>query len=100
MEESFDIVPVDCIDNNVPNMTIYPNPAEENITIDLNIEVQDDESYVAFFDVRGKVIKKIKCVKGVTQLMYININKLESGCYIVRLFNHDGISQNARFIKQ
>jgi hypothetical protein len=100
MEESFDIVPVDCIDNNVPNMTIYPNPAEENITIDLNIEVQDDESYVAFFDVRGTVIKKIKCVKGVTQLMYININKLESGCYIVRLFNHDGISQSARFIKQ
>jgi hypothetical protein len=33
-------------------------------------------------------------------LMYIDLNELESGCYIVRLFNHDDFSQNARFIKQ
>jgi hypothetical protein len=100
IEEYFDVVSVDCIDNNVPNMTIYPNPAGANITIDINMKVQDDESYVAFFDVRGKVVKRIKCAKEVSQLMYVNINELESGCYIVRLYNHDGISENARFIKQ
>jgi hypothetical protein len=100
MEEYFDVVPVDCIDNNTPTMTVYPNPIGANITIDFNMKIQDDESYVAFFDVRGKVIKKIKCIKGINQLMYINIDEFESGCYVVRLFNHDGISQNTRFIKQ
>jgi hypothetical protein len=96
MEEYFDVVSIDCIDNNALNMKVYPNPAGAYITIDLMKE-QDDESYVAFFDVRGEVIKKIKCVN---QLMYIDLNELESGCYIVRLFNHDDFSQNARFIKQ
>jgi hypothetical protein len=96
IEESFDVVSIDCIGNNALNMTVYPNPAGTYITIDLMKE-QDDESYVAFFDVGGKVIKKIKCVN---QLMYIDINELESGCYIVRLFNHNDFSQNARFIKQ
>ncbi len=100
MEESFDLVSVDCINNNGPNMTIYPSPAGENITIELNIEVQDDDSFVALFDVSGKIIKKIKCLKETNQLMYININELESGCYIVRLFNQNDFSQNARFIKQ
>jgi hypothetical protein len=77
-------------------MTIYPNPARASVTIDLK-KVQDDGSYVAFFDIGGKMIKKVKCVN---QFMYIDINELESGCYTVRLFNHDGSSQNALFIKQ
>jgi hypothetical protein len=96
MEEYFDIISINCIDNNALNMKIYPNPAGAYMTIDLMKE-QDDESYVAFFDERGEVIKKIKCVN---QLMYIDLNELESGCYIVRLFNHGDFSQNARFIKQ
>lgn len=99
MEEYFDVVSVDCFGNNVPNMAIYPNPAGENITINLNIEVADDESFVAFYDLGGKLIKKVKCEKQVNQLMHIDINELESGCYIVCLFNHNDFSQNARFIK-
>jgi hypothetical protein len=96
MGQYFDVVSIDCIDDNVLNMTIYPNPARASVTIDLK-KVQDDGSYVAFFDVGGKMIKKVKCVN---QFMYIDINELESGCYTVRLFNHDGSSQNALFIKQ
>jgi hypothetical protein len=80
-------------------MTIYPNPAAGNITIELNTEVQDNESYIAFYDLGGKLIKKVKCEKQVNQLMHIDVNELESGCYIVRLFNHNDFSQNARFIK-
>ena len=100
LEESFNVVSTNCIGNNVPNMAIYPNPAGENITINLNIEVEDDESFVAFYDLGGKLIKKVKCEKQANQLMHIDVNELESGCYIVRLFNHNDFSQNVRFIKQ
>jgi hypothetical protein len=99
MEEYFDVVSVDCFGNTFPYMTIYPNPAAGNITIELNTEVQDNESYIAFYDLGGKLIKKVKCEKQVNQLMHIDVNELESGCYIVRLFNHNDFSQNARFIK-
>jgi len=76
------------------NLTIFPNPTKDNLTINLDYFTSSQE--ITITDILGKIIHTQK-VDGLTTT--INTNKLEKGIYILNLINGtQSISQ--KFIKE
>lgn len=67
------------------NVTVYPNPAKDNININFNNENAENASY-EIVNVLGQTVRtqNIPVAKGET-LYNINLNGFESGIYFVKL---------------
>ena len=72
-------------------LTIYPNPVNEQITIESNDNSQIDE--LEIFDLFGKSVKSYSPEPGVSKIN-LNINDLNRGVYMLR------IKTNNEFITQ
>ena len=70
---------------NNPNIKVYPNPAQNNLTV----EVADNEKQqLQVVDISGKTIL-FQIISGITN---IDTSQLENGMYFVQLKNNEGIS--------
>lgn len=77
------------------SLSIYPNPASENITI--NFISSSKNTSVKIYDARGRMVKNMENVKsGETTL---NVSELESGLYLINV-NNGKSSVTKRFVKQ
>ena len=67
------------------NVTVYPNPAKDNINLNFNNENTDNASY-QIINIIGQTIRtqNIPAVKGET-LYNVNLNGIESGIYFIKL---------------
>ncbi|MDR0603387.1 MAG: T9SS type A sorting domain-containing protein [Bacteroidales bacterium] len=77
-------------------MKVYPNPAEEQITITLPFYMNDDVS-IDIINIMGVSVLSEQHVKG--NQVKLNIHSLIAGVYIIRC-TQDNKSITARFIKQ
>lgn len=68
--------------------TIYPNPANSEITIEINQESTDSELHSEIYNVQGQLFHKTKLNNLQTK---ININNWNSGLYIIMIKGGDGI---------
>ncbi len=82
--------------SNVKQLEVYPNPANDQILIDLGENVFG-ESQVELLAVTGQVIKKDNVFGDKIQW---NIEELEPGVYFVRVTNSNGSRYRSRFIKK
>ena len=73
--------------------TIYPNPASEKITI--NIDNKFTLGSITITDISGKKIIQQKLKSGISEF---EISKLMSGLYFIN-FSIDGINSTQKFIK-
>ena len=81
--------------SNDNSLSIYPNPANDNITI--NFTSTSKNVSVKIYDATGRLVKNIANVKaGETS---ISISELESGLYLLNLQDGNN-STTKRFIKQ
>lgn len=81
--------------DNSDSLSIYPNPAADNITI--NFTSTSKNASIKIYDARGRLVKSIANVKsGETTF---NISELESGLYLINV-NDGNTSTTKRFIKQ
>ena len=78
-------------DNNSSKVNIYPNPANDYITIS---GVENAKS-ISIYNVTGKVVYQSNAVKN-----NINISELSQGVYIVNLKNNDDSQVNVKLIKK
>jgi hypothetical protein len=76
------------------NVTIYPNPATNNITIELSGAVK--ESTVSIFNIEGQQLITRQITKPKTQ---VDISTLPSGVYFVRLTNNKTV-EVGKFVKE
>lgn len=77
------------------SLSIYPNPANENITI--NFTSTSKNTSVKIYDATGRLIKNIENVKSGEST--INISEMENGLYLINIT--DGKSSvTKRFVKQ
>lgn len=76
-------------------LSIYPNPTNENITI--NFISSSKNTSVKIYDTTGRIVKNIENVRSGENT--INISELEAGLYILNL-QDDNNSVTKRFIKQ
>ena len=79
--------------NNFPenNVNIYPNPAKEKIIIE-----SLDKSTIEIFNTQGQIIKKYALT---SKKAMINISKLSSGVYLIRVKTNKGATIK-KFVKQ
>lgn len=83
-------------DDNHVNITIFPNPATDAISISNLYYSQDEPCQMSIFDVHGREIYS----KIITETdPIIDISHLKSGVYLIQL-EQNGKYQNKKFIKQ
>jgi hypothetical protein len=75
---------------NISNITfsIFPNPAINSI----RLEIPEEENIISIFDINGNIVLKE------TNKTRLQINKLNSGVYIVQVYTKDNI-RLSRFVK-
>ena len=76
------------------------SPATSGVTLELNQNIESDNVYVGFYDVHGKLIKRVDVNQNSEKYIYVDVQDLSSGYYIVRLFDGQSEKQPIRFIKQ
>ena len=88
-------VGVNDVPQNESSLSIYPNPATENITI--NFISTSKNILVKIYDVSGRLVKNIDNVTSGEST--INISELENGLYIINITDGKS-SATKRFVKQ
>ena len=78
--------------NALNDLSIYPNPFQNNATIDFNLD-KSQEIAVNFFDVTGKVVQSVPSTVYNVGNHKINLDgtNLQSGVYYVNIVAEDGI---------
>ncbi len=77
-------------ESHIPHFSIYPNPAKNELTIDLK---NDKDLEIQIFDLTSKIqIKKL--ISGSTK---VDVSSLKSGVYFV---NVEGIQSTLKFVKE
>lgn len=78
------------------NVSVYPNPTETNITFEL--EGNTEEYNLEIFDLTGKIHKSKKLTDSAIN---VNVSDLSKGVYLYYLYNKDGSKlSKGKFIKQ
>lgn len=72
-------------ESEIGDVTIYPNPAKELLTIELNIAFEND-SNIQIFDLTGRLVgtSKMSLEKGNNQLL-LDVSLLQNGVYFIQL---------------
>ena len=82
--------------NTVSNaLTIYPNPARDQLHIDLNTESSVKDLNIIVISISGTLIKEVKYAKDLT----INVIDLDPGMYFIKT-NIDGVNVTKSFVKK
>ena len=81
-----------------PNVIAYPNPVENELTIDLPNE-RNQEVGISIYSMRGDLIKTDKSLISDNTLFLDNLDILSSGLYIVH-FKIDNQTYSLKFIKR
>ena len=87
------------------NILIYPSPAKDNLTITLYEGfIQNKLIQVNIYEVTGKLLirqfEKPTLTNQTSYSIYININTLKSGIYIVEVKNANGFDLRRKIVKE
>ena len=78
-------------DNAIQTVSLYPNPAREQVSFMLNNDAQ-----VSVFDMTGRKVSETECKAGQAQ---IGVSEWENGVYFVNIRFADGTSAVSKFVK-
>ena len=80
------------------SFSIYPNPAEETVTVALNPKWTGEFNY-RIYDISGRLVKSGNPNQFGEGLMSFNVSDLLSGTYLIEIEN-DGVTSTERFVKK
>ncbi len=75
---------------------VYPNPASQEITVDLNYDVRWIGKAIQVSNVQGQVLMSVTIT---AKLQKINVSKLAPGLYFLAAKKEDGVSMKQKFLK-
>ncbi len=78
-------------DNEMACVSLYPNPAREQVSFTL-----DSDAQINIFDVTGRMVREMNVAAGNAQL---NVSELENGVYFVNFRYANGMTAVAKFVK-
>ena len=81
----------EAVEENNQTIGLYPNPAREQVSFNLESDAQ-----VSIFDVTGRKVSETECKAGQAQL---DVNELVNGVYFVNFRFADGTSAVSKFVK-
>mgnify|MGYP001278641509 FL=1 len=100
--EIFAPITVSCRDQEIGDYSVYPNPAKEQLMIDLEIDdYQGENLKVRLMDINGKVAMEepITLERGFNHLE-MNINELPDGVYLLQFTGTKSHIKESRIIKK
>jgi len=81
------------------NITIYPNPANEVINIQLPLESLDEYTLIEMYDILGNLIKKQQPELTLSEIK-INVNHLNEGIYFIKIYQGTRTYQHKIIIRR
>lgn len=82
------------------NVTVYPNPASRQLTVDSRqfpVRSSQSAARISIVDLYGR---EIKAFGNISSFPYrIDISDLSDGVYLLRIISEEGISGSAKFLK-
>ena len=100
--ETFAPIAVRCETSPVDGYSVYPNPANGLLNIDIDLDsYQGDEVSIDIIDINGKVIQsqEIQLNRGFNHLE-LNINPLPNGIYMINFVGTKDYIKQSRLVKQ
>ena len=99
--EIFDPIAVNC-ESSVTGYSVYPNPANEVLNIDLELEnYQGDDVSIEVIDINGKIIQlqQVQLNRGYNHLE-VDLSEIPSGVYMINFVGTRDYIKESRVIKQ
>ena len=78
------------MENVISELKMYPNPSDGYITFNKSINL------IEIFDITGK---KVMIFENIITNQELNINKLDTGYYIIKIFNDDNIENKKLIVR-
>ena len=78
------------MENEISELKMYPNPSDGYITFNKSINL------IEIFDITGK---KVMIFENIITNQELNINKLDTGYYIIKIFNDDNIENKKLIVR-
>ena len=78
-------------ENDAKVVSLYPNPAREQVTVTLESDAQ-----VSIFDMTGRKVSETECKAGQAQ---IGVNELENGVYFISIRFANDVTTVSKFVK-
>jgi hypothetical protein len=77
------------IDNKIDSaISIYPNPAFSNITLELDNRASRISTHLSIYNIEGKLLIKNDLVGAITT---VNVSELNNGIYIIKIISLDNV---------
>ena len=94
------MIPIDCCSIHSPEFTIYPNPVKDKFN--LNVSSNSTRNYKLYIaTVQGKQIFSGSATATPNNLQStINVKKLSSGIYLLKLIDDKGVVYTEQFVKE
>ena len=100
--ETFSPIVITCESAPLDGYSIYPNPTNSLLNIDLELENhQGDDVIIEVLDINGKIIqsKSVQLNRGFNHLE-LNFNDIPSGVYMINFVGTKDYIKEARVVKQ
>jgi sugar lactone lactonase YvrE len=82
------------------SVSVYPNPARQNINLNFNIQNSSEHATVRIVDMTGKEVMSIATEVANDKATTVDVNSLTPGVYFAQAIMNDNTTQVARFIKE
>jgi hypothetical protein len=69
---------------------VYPNPAKEYVTIDLN-EYNGKVNQVDFLNIQGQIVNTVNLESSYEKIINTSLNNFLDGVYFIRIHSNDGV---------
>ncbi|MBF35622.1 MAG: hypothetical protein CL838_00190, partial [Crocinitomicaceae bacterium] len=100
--EAFSPIAVMCEASAIDGYSVYPNPANEVLNIDLELEnFQGDDVSIEVIDINGKIIQlqQVQLNRGYNHLE-VDLSEIPSGVYMINFVGTRDYIKESRIIKQ
>ncbi len=95
---SADVIVNDFISETYKKFRLYPNPANQYITVEYSIPLNTDDAVLEIVTLKGLQKEAVWLTNGWGEKI-IDLHRYTSGTYFVRLYLSDKAVENKKFIK-
>ena len=79
-------------------VSVFPNPASNNVFVDLALENVSDNVNLQVVDIQGRVVMTQNFTNVKTDKLQLNVANLNTGVYVINIRTEEGFT-SARFVK-
>ena len=98
-----DFNPIPCSVKEVPQEAIkalvYPNPAKDELNIDISGLPEHNEHRIQITDALGHICMD-RIIRGEGNVLTLGVSGLKAGVYVYRIYNEEGELIGGKFVKE